>query len=93
MSDIQGAAKGYIDQLVVKAIEKKKLNEQRLAQKNKPKLEYVLFSQFDVLDTLPSKNGRTTVYHLAKKKASQKNKFAAKSSMKTPQKSQTNVGE
>ncbi|UTZ44270.1 serine/threonine protein kinase [Vibrio campbellii] len=67
MSDKQGAAKGYIDQLVVKAIEKKKHNEQRLAQKNKPKLEYVLFSQFDVLDTLPSKNGRTTVYHLAKK--------------------------
>ncbi|EHU9442646.1 protein kinase family protein [Vibrio vulnificus] len=67
MSDKQGAAKGYIDQLVVKAIEKKKQNEQRLAQKNKPKLEYVLFSQFDVLDTLPSKNGRTTVYHLAKK--------------------------
>ncbi|MFZ3441941.1 serine/threonine protein kinase [Vibrio harveyi] len=67
MSDKQGAAKGYIDQLVVKAIEKKKQNEQRLAQKNKPKLEYVLFSQFDVLDTLLSKNGRTTVYHLAKK--------------------------
>nr|WP_239032636.1 protein kinase [Vibrio sp. MMG023] len=67
VSDKQGAAKGYIDQLVVKAIEKKKQNEQRLAQKNKPKLEYVLFSQFDVLDTLPSKNGRTTVYHLAKK--------------------------
>ncbi|ELI6429658.1 protein kinase [Vibrio harveyi] len=67
MSDKQGAAKGYIDQLVVKAIEKKKQNEQRLAQKNKPKLEYVLFSQFDMLDTLLSKNGRTTVYHLAKK--------------------------
>ncbi|QFQ80361.1 protein kinase [Vibrio harveyi] len=67
VSDKQGAAKGYIDQLVVKAIEKKKQNEQRLAQKNKPKLEYVLFSQFDVLDTLLSKNGRTTVYHLAKK--------------------------
>ncbi|HDM8067114.1 serine/threonine protein kinase [Vibrio harveyi] len=67
MSDKQGAAKGYIDQLVVKAIEKKKQNEQRLAQKNKPKLEYVVFSQFDVLDTLLSKNGRTTVYHLAKK--------------------------
>ncbi|MHA2848199.1 serine/threonine protein kinase [Vibrio harveyi] len=67
MSDKQGAAKGYIDQLVVKAIEKKKQNEQRLAQKNKPKLEYVLFSQFDVLDTLLSKNGRTTIYHLAKK--------------------------
>ncbi|WP_447472571.1 serine/threonine protein kinase [Vibrio harveyi] len=67
MSDKQGAAKGYIGQLVVKAIEKKKQNEQRLAQKNKPKLEYVLFSQFDVLDTLLSKNGRTTVYHLAKK--------------------------
>ncbi|MHA2765101.1 serine/threonine protein kinase [Vibrio harveyi] len=67
MSDKQGAAKGYIDQLVVKAIEKKKQNEQRLAQKNKPKLEYVLFSQFDVLDTMLSKNGRTTVYHLAKK--------------------------
>ncbi|MFZ3506757.1 serine/threonine protein kinase [Vibrio harveyi] len=67
MSDKQGAAKGYIDQLVVKAIEKKKQNEQRLAQKNKPKLEYVLFSQFDVLDTLLSKNGRMTVYHLAKK--------------------------
>ncbi|EKM20960.1 phosphotransferase enzyme family protein [Vibrio harveyi] len=67
MSDKQGAAKGYIDQLVVKAIEKKKQNEQRLAQKNKPKLEYVLFSQFDVLDKLLSKNGRTTVYHLAKK--------------------------
>ncbi|MGR5381364.1 serine/threonine protein kinase [Vibrio harveyi] len=67
MSDKQGAAKGYIDQLVVKAIEKKKQNEQRLAQKNKPKLEYVLFSQFVVLDTMLSKNGRTTVYHLAKK--------------------------
>nr|WP_217906375.1 protein kinase [Vibrio sp. JPW-9-11-11] len=53
--------------MVVKAIERKKQNEQRLANKNKPKLEYVLFSQFDVLDTLPSKNGRTTVYHLAKK--------------------------
>ncbi|MCR9885989.1 protein kinase [Vibrio alginolyticus] len=51
----------------MKAIEKKKLNEQRLAEKNKPKLEYVLFSQFDVLDKLPSKNGKTTVYHLAKK--------------------------
>nr|WP_238939283.1 protein kinase [Vibrio alginolyticus] len=53
--------------MVVKAIEKKKLNEQRLAEKNKPKLEYVLFSQFDVLDKLPSRNGKTTVYHLAKK--------------------------
>lgn len=72
MSDKQGAAKGYIDQLVVKAIEKKKQNEQRLAQKNKPKLEYVLFSQFDVLDTLLSKNGRTTVYHLAKKSQPEK---------------------
>ncbi|MGF1727563.1 serine/threonine protein kinase [Photobacterium nomapromontoriensis] len=67
MSDKQEATKGYIDQLVVKAIEKKKQVEQRLANKNKPKLEYVLFSQFDVLDTLASKNGRTTVYHLAKK--------------------------
>ncbi|UUM32458.1 serine/threonine protein kinase [Vibrio japonicus] len=67
MSDNQEAAKRYIDQLVVKAIEKKKQNELKLAQKNKPKLEYVLFSQFDVLDTLRSKNGRTTVYHLAKK--------------------------
>ncbi|EPN4952898.1 protein kinase [Vibrio sp. J2-3(2022)] len=67
MSNNQSTAKGYIDQLVVKAIEKKKLNEQRLAEKNKPKLEYVLFSQFDVLDKLPSKNGKTTVYHLAKK--------------------------
>ena len=62
MSDKQGAAKGYIDQLVVKAIEKKKHNEQRLAQKNKPKLEYVLFSQFDVLDTLPSKNGLSLIH-------------------------------
>lgn len=67
VSDNQGAAKRYIDQLVVKAIEKKKQNELKLAKKNKPKLEYVLFSQFDVLDTLRSKNGRTTVYHLAKK--------------------------
>ncbi len=67
MSDTQGAAKGFIDQLVVKAIEKKKHIQKNEASKNKPKLEYVLFSQFDVLDTLPSKNGRTTVYHLAKK--------------------------
>jgi len=67
VSDKQGAAKGYIDQLVVKAIEKKKYNELKAVQRNKPKLEYVLFSQFDVLDTLPSKNGRTTIYHLAKK--------------------------
>ncbi|AUI87866.1 protein kinase [Vibrio azureus] len=67
MSDKQETANGYINQLVVKAIEKKKLNQQRLAKNNKPRLEYVLFSQFDVLDTLPSKNGRTTIYHLAKK--------------------------
>lgn len=67
MSDSQGATKGYMDQLVAKAIEKKKLNEQRLAKKNKPKLEYVLFSQFDVLDTLHSRNGKTTIYHLSKK--------------------------
>nr|WP_285892436.1 protein kinase [Vibrio intestinalis] len=56
-----------MDQLVAKAIEKKKLNEQRLAKKSKPKLEYVLFSQFDVLDTLPSQNGKTTIYRLSKK--------------------------
>ncbi|GEM75141.1 protein kinase family protein [Vibrio sagamiensis] len=67
MSDKQETANGYINQLVVKAIEKKKLNQKRVAKNNKPKLEYVLFSQFDVLDTLPSNNGRTTVYHLAKK--------------------------
>ena len=67
MSDNQGATKGLIDQLVVKAIEKRKQNEQRMANKNQPKLEYVLFSQFDVLEQLPSKNGRTTVFHLAKK--------------------------
>lgn len=72
MSDKQGAEKGYIDQLVVKAIEKKKHNQQAMANKNKPKLEYVLFSQFDVLDTLPSKNGKTIVYHLAKKDSPEK---------------------
>ncbi|MGF1751781.1 serine/threonine protein kinase [Vibrio cionasavignyae] len=67
MSDKQGDAKGYIDQLVVRAIEKKKQVQQATQSKNKPKLEYVLFSQFDVLDTLHSKNSRTTIYHLAKK--------------------------
>lgn len=67
MPEQQGTAKGYLDKLVVKAIEKKNQQAQNLANKNKPKLEYVIFSQFDVLDTLPSKNGKTTVYHLAKK--------------------------
>ncbi|PMH26162.1 protein kinase [Vibrio lentus] len=67
MPEKQGTAKGYLDKLVVKAIEKKNQQAQNMANKNKPKLEYVIFSQFDVLDTLPSKNGKTTVYHLAKK--------------------------
>jgi len=72
VSDQQGSTNGYINRLVVKAIEKKKHHEQHVANKNKPKLEYVLFSQFDVLDTLPSKNGKTTVYHLAKKNEPEK---------------------
>ncbi len=72
MSDKQGMANSYIDKLVVKAIEKKKQQQQQMANKNKPKLEYVLFSQFDVLDTIISKNGKTTLYHLAKKGAPDK---------------------
>ncbi|CAV26865.1 serine/threonine protein kinase [Vibrio atlanticus] len=72
MPEKQGTAKGYLDKLVVKAIEKKNQQAQDLANKNKPKLEYVIFSQFDVLDTLPSKNGKTTVYHLAKKGSPEK---------------------
>ncbi|WP_261886061.1 serine/threonine protein kinase [Vibrio pomeroyi] len=72
MSEKQGTTKGYLDKLVVKAIEKKNQQAQNLANKNKPKLEYVIFSQFDVLDTLPSKNGKTTVYHLAKKGSPEK---------------------
>ncbi|MDA9557255.1 protein kinase [Vibrio sp.] len=65
MSDKQDANNSYINKLVVKAIEKKN----RIARKDsdKPKLEYVLFSSFDVLDSFPSKSGRTTIYHLAKK--------------------------
>ncbi len=64
---MQGTAKGYLNKLVVKAIEKKNQQAQDMANKKKPRLEYVIFSQFDVLDTLPSKSGKTTVYHLAKK--------------------------
>ncbi len=67
MSKQQGSANEFINQLVVKAIEKKKKYEQSLAEKNKPRLEHVLFSQFDVLDTIESKNTKTTLYHLAKK--------------------------
>lgn len=84
MSNNQSTAKGYIDQLVVKAIEKKKLNEQRLAEKNKPKLEYVLFSQFDVLDKLPSKMVRQR-FTILQKKGSQRSKSVAKLSMMTRQ--------
>ncbi len=72
MSENKGIANSYIDKLVVKAIEKKKQQQQNMANKNKPKLEYVLFSQFDVLETIPSKNGTTTIYHLAKKDAPEK---------------------
>ncbi len=71
MSEEQEATKGYINRLVVKAIEKKKQHEQQVANKNKPKLEYVLFSQFEVLKTIPSKSGDTVIYHLAKKDAPQ----------------------
>ncbi|MCG9681129.1 protein kinase [Vibrio sp. Isolate23] len=66
MSDQNGSSDSYINQLVHKAIERKKQLEQQEAQRNKPKLEYVLFSQFDVLESFPSKNGNTTLYHLAK---------------------------
>ena len=67
MSKQQGSANEFINQLVVKAIEKKKKYEQALAEKNKPRLEHVLFSQFDVIETIESKNTKTTLYHLAKK--------------------------
>ncbi|MDN3611782.1 serine/threonine protein kinase [Vibrio ostreicida] len=67
MSDQNGSSDSYINQLVHKAIERKKHLEQQEAQRNKPKLEYVLFSQFDVLESFPSLNGKTTLYHLAKK--------------------------
>ncbi|MGR6837652.1 serine/threonine protein kinase [Aliivibrio wodanis] len=67
MSDHQGQTNDFINQLVVKAIEKKKKNEETLANKLKPRLEHVLFSQFDVLDTIESKNKKTTLYRLAKK--------------------------
>lgn len=67
MSDSTGSTNGLISQLVVKAIEKKKQKEQSIANKKNVKLEYVLFSQFDVLDSLPSKNGNTTIYHIAKR--------------------------
>ena len=63
----QDSTNDFINQLVVKAIEKKKKNEQALANKNKPTLEHALFSQFDVLETIESKNTKTTLYHLAKK--------------------------
>ncbi|KJY87233.1 protein kinase [Vibrio neptunius] len=66
MSDQNGSSDSYINQLVHKAIERKKQLELQEAQRNKPKLEYVLFSQFDVLESFPSKNGNTTLYHLAK---------------------------
>ena len=66
MSDQNGSSDSYINQLVHKAIERKKHLEHQEAQRNKPKLEYVLFSQFDVLESFPSKNGNTTLYHLAK---------------------------
>ncbi|MGF1696320.1 protein kinase [Vibrio lamellibrachiae] len=67
MSEKQITSNGLIDQLVVKAIEKRKLQQKRVAESNKPSLEYVLFSEFEILETLPSKNGKTTVYHLANK--------------------------
>ncbi|WP_299015029.1 protein kinase [uncultured Photobacterium sp.] len=72
MSEQQGTANEFINRLVVKAIEKKKQREQDVAKKNKPKLEFVLFSQFDVLDTIESKSGSTTLYRLAKKGESDK---------------------
>ncbi|WP_072054258.1 serine/threonine protein kinase [Aliivibrio fischeri] len=67
MSELQGSTNDFINQLVVKAIEKKKKNEQTLANKLKPRLEHVLFSQFDVLETIESHNQKTTLYRLAKK--------------------------
>lgn len=67
MSKQQSSANEFINQLVVNAIEKKKKHEKALADKNKPTLEHALFSQFDVLETIESKNTKTTLYHLAKK--------------------------
>ncbi len=64
MSDNSQASTSYINQLVVKAIKKR---EKKVSSHSKTKLEYVLFSQFDVLDTIPSQSGDTTLYHLAKK--------------------------
>lgn len=72
VSENQGSNQGFIDQLVVKAIEKRKMTAQNTTGKNKLKLEYVLFSQFDVLDTFVSKNGRSTIYHLANKEQPEK---------------------
>ncbi|MGF1742213.1 protein kinase [Vibrio profundum] len=57
----------FINGLVTKAIDRKKSHEKELARKLKPKLELVLLSQFEILETLNSKNGRTTLYHLIKK--------------------------
>lgn len=57
----------HVRRLAIKAIErKKKINPLMIADQ---KQENNLFSQFDVLEHFPSKNGKTTLYHLAKRDA------------------------
>lgn len=66
MSDLTSSSNPLINHLVKKAIEKKKTQQQTLINQEKPPLEYALFSQFDVIKALASRNGKTTLYHLAK---------------------------
>lgn len=66
MSDLTSSSNPLINHLVKKAIEKKKTQQQALINQEKPPLEYALFSQFDVINALASRNGKTTLYHLAK---------------------------
>nr|WP_284676648.1 protein kinase family protein [Vibrio sinus] len=58
--------------MVSRAIDKKKAHENLLARKKQPKLEKILLSQFEVLETIRPKSGRTTIYHLVKSKGSNK---------------------
>lgn len=65
VSELKNSSQGHITRLALKAIEKKKVKKNALTIK-KQAIEGDLFPQFDVIETFPSKNGKTTIYHLVK---------------------------
>lgn len=72
MSEAQHLENGFINRLVSKAIDKKKANQRNLSKKQSPKLERVLLSQFEIIETIRPGNGRTTLYHLVKESEPEK---------------------